>query len=127
MIVRWPGKIQAGAVCAEPVVQTDIFGTLAEIVGHSLSEHTAEDSVSLLPLLKGKTLDSPLHRIIINQSGHGALAVGMGKWKLHLKDNRLYDLESDLKETTDRSASHPEVVQQIRGEFDEQMQKGRTR
>lgn len=127
MLVRWPGRIQAGALSLEPVVQTDVFATLAEIVGHDLAPNSAEDSASLLPLLQGKALDSPLHKIIIHQDASGALAVSMGKWKLHLKSNQLYDLEADLKETTDVGAANPEVVRQIMAAFEQQAKHGRTR
>ena len=46
-IVRWPGKIEAGTVCGEPVQSTDIYPTVMEIAGliaarwhpHGWTEH----------------------------------------------------------------------------------------
>lgn len=55
MIVRWPGKTQAGAVCDIPAEITDIYPTVLEIAGVDSSGFYADstnDGKSLLPLLE---------------------------------------------------------------------------
>jgi arylsulfatase A len=56
-IVRWPGQINAGSHNDTPICLTDVLATVAEIVGAKLPDNAAEDSVSLLPALKGDTFD----------------------------------------------------------------------
>jgi len=45
---------EPGSVCTELVSQVDVMGTLAAYLDIELPEGQAEDSLSLLPLLKGK-------------------------------------------------------------------------
>ena len=52
-IVRWPGKVKPGTASDQVVCLTDLFSTCAEILGTSLPDTAAEDSVSLLPALLG--------------------------------------------------------------------------
>ena len=40
-------------------------------------------------------------------------AVRSGRWKLHVDENLLFDLESDVGETQDAYADHPEVVRKL--------------
>jgi len=42
-------------------------------------------------------------------------AVRSGPWKLHLAKTELYNLETDIGETTNVAAAHPEEVQRLRG------------
>ena len=51
-IVRWPaGIVRPGRISSSPVCQTDLFATLAEIVGDSLPNNAGEDSQSFFPAL----------------------------------------------------------------------------
>ncbi|HAY79627.1 MAG TPA: arylsulfatase, partial [Planctomycetaceae bacterium] len=45
-IVRWPGQVQPGTTCSELICLTDLFATVAEIVGKAVPPGTSEDSVS---------------------------------------------------------------------------------
>ncbi len=51
-IASWPGQIEP-AVTNELIGQTDIFATMAEILGRRLPNDVAEDSISFLPVLRG--------------------------------------------------------------------------
>ena len=56
-IVRWPaGIVRPGRICSSPVCQTDLFATLAEIVGDSLPNNAGEDSQSFFPALTKATI-----------------------------------------------------------------------
>ena len=140
MIVRWPGKIKPDTTSSYLVMLTDLFATAAEIVDVELPDNAAEDSFSMLSVLKGA---EPSHdREIIFVQGDpkdNAIAVCTGRWKLidwkrgNDKDGKpeqmyaLYDLESDPGEKTDVSESHPEKVEQLRSALVTARESGRTR
>src|SRR5205814_4960523 len=52
-IMRWPGKIPAGAVCREPAMTIDIFPTLAKLTGAALPKHKI-DGLDIWPLISGQ-------------------------------------------------------------------------
>ena len=132
-VVRWPGRIEPGSHSEQTTTLADIMATCAGVVGHKLSADAAEDSVSLLPTLRGEDGVGPLHELVVHHSVSGHFAVRKGKWKLLLcrgsggwsplneaaaiKQNlpsvQLYNLYDDPKETTNLRADHPEVVEQL--------------
>jgi arylsulfatase A len=109
MIVRWPGKIKAGAVSDLPWYFPDVMPTLAELAGvpNEIPEDT--DGISVVPTLLGKG----------EQERHDYLfwsgAVRMGNWKAVGKPGKLslYDLSQDIGETNDLAAKHPDIVAQL--------------
>lgn len=56
LVVRWPGTIKPGSVCDTPVHVVDWVPTLFEIAGASAPKHHILDGMSLLPLLKGRSI-----------------------------------------------------------------------
>ncbi len=131
-IVRWPGKVAAGTRSDQLICHSDLLATCAEILGTKLPDNAGEDSVSILPALLGKA-DKPLHEAVVHHSAPGAFAIRQGKWKLELcpgsggwsypkpgKDDtsqlplvQLYDVASDVGETTNLQESQPQVVEQL--------------
>jgi arylsulfatase A-like enzyme len=107
MIVCWPGVVEQGSVCNEPVISTDFYPTILEMAGLPLRPRQHCDGVSLMPLLK-KT--GRLHREAIywhypHYHPCGATpysAVRRGHWKLieFFEDGRLelYNLKNDISE-----------------------------
>ena len=79
-IVRWPGVVKGGTRCDQLVQQADLMATFAEVLGATLPDDAGEDSVSLLPLLRGG--DRPVRESAVNQSSQGLLAIRKGPWKL---------------------------------------------
>ena len=144
-IVRWPGKVKAGSTNPELICHTDLLATCAELTGQKLADNEGEDSLSILPaLLKRNT--APIHDAVIHHSIAGKFAIRQGKWKLELtpgsggwsrpkdKDARkqglpeyqLYDMESDLGETTNLVDQHPEKVEQLVKLMEKLMADGRS-
>jgi len=79
-VVRWPGVVKPGSQCAQLVCLTDIMATCAEIAGAQLPANAGEDSVSILPLLKGS--DQPVREAVVCHSAKGLFATQRGDWKL---------------------------------------------
>ena len=145
-IVRWPGKIRPNLRSDETIVLTDIMATCADILGIALPPNSAEDSVSLLPKLRGEKLEKPLHEIVIHHSGSGHFAIRKGRWKLllcrgsggwsppreaeavkkQLPTLQLYNLDNDPKESKNLHAKFPDRVEELIGELAKAFRNGRT-
>lgn len=77
MIVRWPNKIAAGTKSDALVCHIDFLASFAALVGQSLPEDVAIDSVNVLPALLGKTQVG--REELVEQAG--GLALRQGNWK----------------------------------------------
>jgi arylsulfatase A-like enzyme len=121
LVVRWPGKIAAGAVSDRVCGFEDWLPTLMELIGNADSIPHDADGISMAATLLGRPqLERPfLYREFPN--GGGQQAVWSGGWKGVLqKLNRrqpprmeLYDLLADPNETTDVSGEHPDEVARL--------------
>ncbi len=145
-VVRWPGRVAAGTRSNEAVSLVDIMATVAEVVGHPLPDDAAEDSVSLLPLLRGNAPKESLHEAVVCHSISGHFALRRGKWKLMycqgsggwstpkeaaakkqgLPPIQLYDLEADPKETTNLGSQLPDVVAELTAILRRYVEDGRS-
>jgi len=141
-IVRWPGKVEPGAVCGQLVHQADIIATVAEIIEAPLPDDAAEDSFSLLPLLDGSRRAVRDHAV--SQGSNGLHALRLGKWKMLFGPSgggawssqsatppdghpaQLYDLSTDLGETKNLYEAHPEVVETMTALMEQLVDQGRS-
>ncbi|MCJ7680120.1 MAG: sulfatase [Candidatus Aminicenantes bacterium] len=123
MVVRWPGVVQPGGECDEPVMSTDFYPTLLEMAGLPPNPGQHLDGVSLVPLLK-KVKSLPQRPLFWhyphygNQGGSPGGAVRLGDWKLieFFEDMcvELYNLRDDLSEKNDLSSRFPGKVDEMR-------------
>jgi len=115
LVVRWPGRIAPGSVSALPCAFWDFLPTAAELGGAAAPPGL--DGMSILPALLGRTQKE--HEFLYWEFHEGAFvqAVRMGRWKALRRGLRgrleLYDLSSDIGETTDIAARHPAEVARI--------------
>jgi arylsulfatase A-like enzyme len=122
MIVRWPGKVEAGSVSEHIGAFWDIMPTLADITG---TETPSEiDGISFLPELLGKEQPKHHHMYWEFYERDGKQAVRKGKWKavrLNLHDDfygspvELYNLEEDISESNNLADQHPDIVEDMLG------------
>jgi arylsulfatase A len=112
-IARWPGKIQAGIKIDAITGMMDILPTLAEISGGKIPADRKIDGKSIWPLLSGKPDAREPHEAFYFYRTLQLQAVRQGKWKLHLQNGELYNLEEDVGESNDVSANNKELVQQL--------------
>ena len=120
-IARWPGMIEAGSSSEHVSAFWDIVPTLADLTGGVAPDDI--DGISLLPTLLGTGRQQDHEALYWEYHGlwDGAQAVRMGDWKgVRLGGHssadvpiELYDLSSDLGETSDVSADHPAIVERI--------------
>ncbi len=54
MVVRWPGVVQPGSTCDEPVINVDFFATFAAVGGVRLPADRPLDGADLTPLFQGR-------------------------------------------------------------------------
>lgn len=144
-VVRWPGQVRAGSQSDQLICLTDLMATCAEILDTEVPDGSAEDSVSFVPALKGKKIEST-RKGVIHHSFTGHFAYRLGKWKLLLARGsggwtapqekealadgspvaQLYDLEKDPGETKNLYASHPEVVDRLLKQLEADVWQGRS-
>ncbi len=118
MIVRWPGKAPAGAVSAHPGYFADFLVTAAELAG--VKSPATTDGISFLPAVLGQNDQQKRHEYLYWEfyERGSAQALRMGDWKGVCQPFggpiELYDLKSDLAESNNVAARHPDVVAKIR-------------
>jgi len=137
-IVRYPGVTKAGSVCDALVHQADLLATIAEVLEANLPDTAGEDSVSLLPLLRGGT--EPVRQHAVSCSMRGVAAIRDGHWKLVLGSaagnwstpdsgnppHALYDLAIDLGEQKNLAEVHPDRVAAMKTVYDGFVATGRS-
>jgi arylsulfatase A len=140
MIFCWPGKIAPGKSDAM-VSQVDFWHSFARMNNLSLAETDAPDSFDMLDVLLGKS-DKGREWIVEHGAAFSLVRDG---WKYIEPSNRapyskftntemgtdpnpqLYHLDSDLGETGNLAARHPEKVQELSNLLQQIKENGKTR
>jgi len=108
-IVRWPGKIESGAVSDLPVIGSDFFPTALAAAGVEPPAGVTLDGVNLLPAFAGKPVERPGP---LYWRWGGMVAYREGPWKIVVDEKldkpELYDLAGDVAERTDLAEQEPE-------------------
>ena len=123
--IKVPGLTRGGERSNVPVTGTDFYPTILDLAGLELRPDQHTDGVSLLPLLKGETIDE---RSLFwhyphygNQGGEPSSIIRKGEWKLihYYEDGReeLYNLKADLEETLDVAGDQQDLVKQMSEEL----------
>ncbi len=118
LIARWPGTIAAGGTSDHISYFGDAFATLAELTQQPIPQHL--DSISMLPTLTGKTAEQRQHDYMyweFYEQG-SKQAVRSQNWKavripMITGNTELYDLATDIGETTNVATEHADVVHRL--------------
>lgn len=129
LIIYSPKATANGAVCDLPVIGTDFYPTILDMLGVNRAPKGEDgiDGASLVPLLNGdkeatgKLTNRPLFWHWPHYSNHGAQSPGgairVGNYKLieYYENNRvqLFDLLHDSAEQHDLSESAPDKVREL--------------
>ena len=108
-IAFWKGTIGT-AVRADTLATIDVFPTILELAGVASPAGHVIDGVSFAPLLLRKEPPSP--RKLFRRSLNGDKAVRNANWKLLVTKTQtsLFDLSTDLGETSNVAGSHAAIV-----------------
>jgi len=122
-IMRWPGTIPVGRVSPEIVTSMDFLPTLARLTGAEPPADRIIDGKDVAALITGKPGAVSPHDAFFYYLGDRLQAVRSGPWKLHVwRDGaalrELYNLETDLGETRNVAADHPEMVRELEAKAD---------
>jgi arylsulfatase A len=143
-IASWPqGGVDGGRRIDAILSLTDLFATIAGIVGVPLEEGVAEDSLDMLPTLRA---DTPCRNELVYHAANGKLGLRQGQWaylrpggiteepewyqELWQGDSTdtpglLFDLSSDLGQRINLYDQYPERVQRMETRLAE-IQKGKS-
>jgi arylsulfatase A-like enzyme len=136
MIVSWPGQVEANTQTTYLAGLTDLYATIADVVGAKPGAEDGVDSETILPTLLGET--QVRGDAVIHHSAAGMFAVRSGDWKLieglgsggftqpkviEPEDGgpvgQLYNLAEDPSETTNLYLQRPDVVERLAGFLEE--------
>ena len=113
--LRWPDQVKPGSHCREPICQTDLLATFADILGQPLPGNAAEDSISFRQAWHGSAGQSSARDPIIHHGANGRFAIRKDHWKLIMESRKkgeqreLYNLETDPSEKHNVLATNPGV------------------
>ena len=119
-IARWPGHIKPGSVNDTPVIGTDIFSTVLDMVNIPLPTDRTIDGVSLLPVFEGKPVERkvPLFWRTHVSGAEDRVAMRIGDWKIVGNDTLtqflLFDVQNDWQEKNDLSKEKPEKFAEMK-------------
>ncbi len=122
-LVRWPGHVAAGSRSDYAGQNFDTFPTFLEVAGATATDPGALDAVSLLPILRGGTIDTPRDLYFVRREGGRAYggksyqALIRGDWKLMQNDPysplELYHLADDPGETRNLADKAPRLFNEL--------------
>ncbi|HPA18557.1 MAG TPA: sulfatase [Verrucomicrobiae bacterium] len=122
LIMNWPGRIKPGNLCQTPVTSVDFYPTFLELADAKKPEGQVLDGKSILPeMLNGQGApDRALYWHYPVYHHHvPAAAIRKEAWKLVQNlvsgDLELYQLTTDIGETTDLSGVFPEKANELHG------------
>jgi arylsulfatase A-like enzyme len=128
-IIDWPGVTKSGSVSDVPIHGTDFYATLLAMTGLPQQPENHQDSVNLVPLLKGDAdfkrrpmiWHYPVGVPHIAHSKPGSV-IRDGDWKFlrFYEDGReeLYNLKKDIGESKNLVASMPKKATEMKTKLD---------
>lgn len=118
-ILKWPGKIDPGTTCSEPIVSMDLTAMCLTAAGVERPTDRKLDGLDPTDVLAGT--ESSRHPELFWQWKQGrkgvALATRSGDWKLVRPGSdlpwELYNLRDDIGEQKNLATAHPDKVTEL--------------
>ncbi len=150
-VVSWPKGFKKGVRSDQLVCQTDIFATMADLIGDTLADNEAEDSFSFLHALTGTGEDWPVRENIIHHTAGNKYAFRQGDWVFidhktgahnrhepeswrktfnvqpHSEPAELFNLKTDPHETVNAYTTNPEIAKRLKAQLEKQKAAGHSR
>ena len=115
-LIHWPAKLKP-AVYDQPITSLDIMTTALAQTNGQLPDDRVMDGVDLIPHLTGEITTPPHDTLYWRGEGPGGkYGIRRGDWKLVRLDDQpaeLYNLATDIGETHDLAAEHPDKVAEL--------------
>ncbi|MBM4025093.1 MAG: sulfatase [Planctomycetes bacterium] len=128
-IAWWPGKVPAGTASDAICAMFDVLPTFAALAGASAPSDRKLDGADIRSVLTGDPGVSGPHEVFYYYRGLELEAVREREWKLMLpaanvaakakeaakavSTARLFNLKTDIGESTDVAAQHPDIVARL--------------
>ncbi len=121
-IAWWPGKIPAGTSTDAVTGMIDILPTFVKLAGGTVPTDRKIDGGDIWPLLSGQPGAKSPHDVFYYYRGLRLEGIRSGPWKLRFARRRgedrttveLYNLETDIAESTNLADANPQVVKRLR-------------
>lgn len=129
-IAWWPGRIKAGQTNESVAAAMDLFPTILHLANIEMPTDRPYDGTNIWPLLNGEKKE--VREVVYYYYRSDLYAIRKGKWKAHFitkpsytKDlpvvhdtPLLFNLDIDPSEKYDVSKDNPEIVAQLRQEYE---------
>ena len=155
LVARWPGVIAPGRKSDALVCLSDWMATCATALGATLLDDAAEDSLDLLPHLRGET-DEVREDVVVQSYFADVLMIRRGPWKLSVcagdgvdrpwcteegvphdisdadalaqgrPPMQLYNVAEDPGETRNLIEAHPDIVEDLLARVQDYIDRGRS-
>lgn len=123
MIAHWPGKIPTDKTSDTMMTTMDIMPTFAKLAGTEAPNDRRIDGHDVRNVLFGQSTETPYDAFFYYYTAH-LQCVRSGDWKLRFKETgkrrtqttlqpTLYNLRTDIGESTDVATANPDVVKQL--------------
>lgn len=141
MIVRWPSAVKGGQVSDAAFSHVDLLATVVELIGGELPDNLEVDSRNAVDVIVGNDLKNG-REYIMEQNLHNTISVLSGEWKFipasrfvsynkhtnielgNSDMDKLYNLKSDIGETTNVASQNPEVLASMKKILADELAKG---
>ena len=132
-LIEWPAFIKDHKEIDIPVVTSDYFPTVCEIMGYTMKKDRPVDGLSLLDIINGKQqkrekaigfqFDGHQQKALIGDRyklvhNEGDTRPGSDNSNLAFEEFELYDLVSDPGETKNIAAQHPAILKEMKTELE---------
>lgn len=131
-IMWWPGTIKPNQISASMLSSMDLFPTILKLANVPLPKDKVLDGYDISDFLYGKK--DNIRNVMYYYDNNVLYAVRKGPWKaafithrsydpaapVHHDTPLLYNIETDPGEQYEVGKSHPEIIEDLRKEFDKQ-------
>ena len=129
-VAVWPGRIKAGSISDQMVINQDVLATMAALLNIDVPAGEAKDSLNLLPLLQGEESFQPREYLMMQAGSKHEVMFRKDGWKLILQSDHkvskfepiaLFNLDDNPseKETENliEDPAHLDRISKMRGEY----------